>query len=72
MSGPDIRPPGEIDAAWLSQVLAAGGIDASVSSFTAQPVGTGQIGDSVRFRLSYDRRWSASSRPPARRAAPPA
>ena len=56
MSGPDIRPPGEIDAAWLSQVLAAGGIDASVSSFTAQPVGTGQIGDSVRFRLSYDRR----------------
>lgn len=52
---PDIREPGEIDAAWLSAVLAAGGVDASVRSFEAKPVGTGQIGDSVRFRLTYDR-----------------
>ena len=49
---PDIREPGEIDAAWLSAVLAAGGVDASVRSFEAKPVGTGQIGDSVRFRLT--------------------
>lgn len=56
MSVPDIREPGEIDAAWLSKVLAAGGVDAVVESFEAQPVGTGQIGDSVRFRLSYARR----------------
>lgn len=53
---PDIRAPGEIDAAWLSAVLEAGGVDAAVRSFEAQPVGTGQIGDSIRFRLTYDRR----------------
>ena len=52
---PDIRAPGEVDAAWLSAVLASGGVDASVRSFEAKPVGTGQIGDSVRFRLTYDR-----------------
>lgn len=56
MSGPDIRPPGEIDAAWLTAVLQGAGVDAVVSRFTAKPVGTGQIGDSVRFRLDYERR----------------
>lgn len=53
---PDIREPNEIDAAWLSKVLEAGGVDAAVASFEARPVGTGQIGDSVRFRLNYARR----------------
>lgn len=56
MSVPDIRPPGEIDAAWLTAVLQGAGVDAVVSRFTAKPVGTGQIGDSVRFRLDYERR----------------
>jgi hypothetical protein len=55
LAQPDIREPGEVDAAWLSAVLQAGGVDATVESFTAEPVGTGQIGDSVRFRLSYAR-----------------
>jgi hypothetical protein len=42
---------------WLTDVLRqAGRIDAAhVSSLDAQPVGTGQMGDSVRFRLTYDR-----------------
>ena len=52
---PDIRRPAEIDAQWLTAVLAAGGIDAEVRSFTAREVGTGQIGDSIRFTLDYAR-----------------
>lgn len=56
MSRPDIRRPGAVDADWLTAVLQAGGVDAVVKSFTAQPVGTGQIGDSVRFNLTYARR----------------
>lgn len=52
---PDIRRPEAIDAAWLTRALQASGVDAVVSDFTAAPVGTGQIGDSVRFRLRYAR-----------------
>jgi hypothetical protein len=53
---PDIRRPGAIDAAWLTNVLQAGGVDAVVKGFTAKNVGTGQIGESVRFVLDYERR----------------
>lgn len=52
---PDIRRPEAIDAEWLTRALQASGIEAVVSGFEARPVGTGQIGDSVRFRLSYSR-----------------
>jgi hypothetical protein len=52
---PDIRRPEAIDAAWLTAALQGDGVDAVVSSFTAKAVGTGQIGDSVRFRLTYAR-----------------
>jgi hypothetical protein len=52
---PDIRMPGEVDAAWLTAVLQAGGVDAVVRDFKAKGVGTGQIGDSVRFTLDYER-----------------
>jgi hypothetical protein len=51
---PDIRAPGDIDTAWLTAVLAQGGVKAKVKSFTAKGVGTGQIGDSVRFSLEYE------------------
>lgn len=54
-AGPDIRRPGAIDASWLTRALQSGGVDAIVRDFTARPVGTGQIGDSVRFELSYAR-----------------
>ncbi len=53
---PDIRMPGDIDAAWLTAVLAAGGVEATVKRFTARGVGTGQIGESVRFTLEYEGR----------------
>ena len=52
---PDIRRPEAVEATWLTAVLQAGGVDAVVKSFTAQNIGTGQIGDSVRFRLTYAR-----------------
>lgn len=55
MSGPDIRRPGLIDADWLTRALQGAGVDAVVESFTAKAVGTGQIGDSVRFALKYAR-----------------
>ncbi|MBI1187086.1 MAG: phosphotransferase [Alphaproteobacteria bacterium] len=49
----DIRDWKAIDAAWLTGALAAGGVAAAVSGFTARKVGTGQIGDCVRFNLTY-------------------
>jgi hypothetical protein len=52
---PDIRRPGAIDAAWLTAALQHAGVDAVVREFTAKAVGTGQIGDSVRFALTYER-----------------
>ena len=52
---PDIRRPGDATADWLTRVLQAGGVDAVVYGFTAKNVGTGQIGDSVRFKLDYAR-----------------
>lgn len=52
---PDIRRPSDIDERWLTDVLQQAGVDAVVSGFTAKGVGTGQIGDSVRFRLDYER-----------------
>jgi hypothetical protein len=52
---PDIRRPGAVDAAWLTKVLQQGGVDAVVKGFRARDVGTGQIGDSVRFELDYVR-----------------
>ncbi|MEE4349128.1 MAG: phosphotransferase [Pacificimonas sp.] len=51
--GPDIRRWQDVDAAWLTAALAADGIDAAVKDFRAERVGTGQIGDCVRFSLDY-------------------
>jgi hypothetical protein len=52
---PDIRRPDRIDAAWLTSALQAAGVDAVVRAFQAKPIGTGQIGDSLRFQLTYER-----------------
>ena len=52
---PDIRPPAAIDPAWITDVLRLNGIDAVVDRLEARPIGTGQIGDSVRFTLGYAR-----------------
>ncbi len=50
---PDIVRPEAVSADWLTRVLQAGGVDAVVRGFTAKNVGTGQIGESVRFTLDY-------------------
>lgn len=55
MNAPDIRRPEAIDADWLTRALQHAGVDAVVSGFDAAAVGTGQIGDSIRFRLTYAR-----------------
>lgn len=55
MSKPDIRRPHDVDAAWLTKVLRESGVEADVKAFTAKNVGTGQIGESVRFALEYAR-----------------
>jgi hypothetical protein len=49
---PIIRPEA-ITPAWLTDVLGHGGVAAQVNSFTARPVGTGQIGQSIKFILDY-------------------
>ncbi len=45
--------PQAITPDWLTQVLHAGGVEAKVRDFTKKRVGTGQIGQSVRFALDY-------------------
>jgi len=55
MTKPDIRRPAAVDAGWLTAVLQDAGVDAVVRSFEAKNVGTGQIGESVRFKLTYER-----------------
>ncbi|MGN6148825.1 MAG: phosphotransferase, partial [Rhizomicrobium sp.] len=46
--------PDAIKPQWLTDVLAHAGHSARVKDFTAKRVGTGQIGDSVRFTLAFD------------------
>ena len=49
---PILRPEA-VTPDWLTAVLRAGGVNAWVANFTAKPVGTGQIGQSVKFSLDY-------------------
>lgn len=56
MAPPLVERPEAVDDAWLTDALHASGAldpDAAVVGFTTEPVGTGQMGDSVRFRLEY-------------------
>lgn len=50
---PDIRNWRDIDAEYLNHVLALNDIDATIAHVGKAPVGTGQIGDCVRFALDY-------------------
>jgi hypothetical protein len=53
MTIPILRPEA-ITIQWLTDVLTHAGYSARVKDFTAKRVGTGQIGDSVRFDLTFD------------------
>jgi hypothetical protein len=52
-----IVAPDAITPAWLTQALRAAGVisGASVTAITRQRVGTGLVGQNVRFTLTYDR-----------------
>ena len=52
-----VTGPEDVDAAWLTAALRSSGAlgDAAVVSYTAEPIGTGQVGHNVRFTLDYDR-----------------
>lgn len=49
--------PNSIEPPWLTERLRAAGLigEAAVTTLSWEPVGTGNVGDSVRFALSYDR-----------------
>jgi hypothetical protein len=52
---PILRPEA-VTPGWLSDVLARCGVDAQVRDFTAKVIGTGQIGQSVKFTFDYARK----------------
>ena len=56
--------PEELSAAWLTEVLREAGVlgSASVVGWTAEPCGTGQLGDCHRLHLRYDRHDGAGPR----------
>jgi hypothetical protein len=57
-----VRHPGDVTADWLTAVLrgsAAAAEDAAVTRFEAAAIGTGQMSQSYRFRLTWDERASA-------------
>mgnify|MGYP003593690780 CR=1 FL=1 len=49
--------PEAIEPGWLSERLSAAGLldNGRVTAIRWEPIGTGQVGDSARFHLSYDR-----------------
>ena len=53
--------PSEVDAAWLETQLGKAGLlgDARIADVTWVAIGTGQVGDTARFSLTYDRLCSA-------------
>ena len=51
-----VSDPDLVTAEWLSEVLTSGGALAGerVVDFTAEPIGTGQVGANIRYQLTYD------------------
>lgn len=48
--------PDQIEPRWLSERLReAGALEGEVRTLSWEPIGTGQVGDSVRFHIEYDR-----------------
>ena len=52
MAGPGlVSYPYGMTSAWLTEALRANGLDATVTGFMAEPIGTGQLGENIRFTL---------------------
>lgn len=45
--------PKDVTPEWLTEVLIHAGIEAKVSDFSMENIGTGQVGQNIRFELSY-------------------
>lgn len=50
-----VDDPTGLTAAWLTEVLQAAGIDASVRDVAVAPVGTGQMASCYRLEIAYER-----------------
>jgi hypothetical protein len=46
--------PGDVTPAWMTSALRAAGLDVRVGAVAGRKIGTGQVGESVRFSLAYD------------------
>ncbi len=51
---PLIDNPDDVTADWLTNVLAHAGYSGTVADFTKKNVGTGQVGQNVRFSLQFE------------------
>ena len=49
-----IRRPNDLDARWLEDILASGGTRARISGIKSEPVGTGQLGDTIRIFIDSE------------------
>lgn len=54
MVPPIIADPAQVTAEWLTEILAHAGMNGTVTDFTAKSIGTGQVGENVRFTLTGD------------------
>ena len=48
-----VAKPEDVTSTYLTQVLNHAGISATIESFTQGNVGTGQVGQNVRFEMTY-------------------
>ena len=51
-----ISSPLDIDASWVEKALLSAGIEAGVQNVDIETVGTGQLGETRRFHISYKQR----------------
>lgn len=47
-----VSNPANVTVDWLNDVLEAAGVPGKISDFDAKSIGTGQVGENVRFKLS--------------------
>lgn len=45
--------PENVDAVWIETMLAGAGYSVAVAALSVERIGTGQLGDTARFRLTY-------------------
>ena len=60
-----VERPSDIDARWMTAALRAHGFHADVSDVSFGPIGTGQMADSFRFRLTYSGSSESDPTPPS-------